>query len=120
MDNYIGIDVAKSTLQIYIPLNKMDLELENSPDGLKKLYSKLKKLYGKIKKDIDEIIFVYESTGSYSTMLESYCEKQKIKCFKVGAYQSSSFAKTIKNRSKTKIPKCIKTTYYSFNWTRSN
>ncbi len=101
MDNYIGIDVAKSTLQIYIPLNKMDLELENSPDGLKKLYSKLKKLYGKIKKDIDEIIFVYESTGSYSTMLESYCEKQKIKCFKVGAYQSSSFAKTIKNRSKT-------------------
>ena len=98
MDNYIGIDVAKSTLQIYIPLNKMDLELENSPDGLKKLYSKLKKYY---KKEIDNIVFVYESTGSYSTMLESYCEKQKIKCFKVGAYQSSSFAKTIKNRNKT-------------------
>jgi len=101
MENYIGIDVAKSTLQIYIPLNKMDIELENSPDGLKKLYSKLKKLYGKVKKDIENIVFVYESTGSYSTMLESYCEKQEIKCFKVGAYQSSSFAKTIKNRNKT-------------------
>jgi len=98
MENYIGIDIAKSTLQIYIPLNNMDLELENSPDGLKKLYSKLKKYY---KKNIDEIVFVYESTGSYSTILESYCEKQKIKCFKVGAYQSSSFAKTIKNRNKT-------------------
>jgi len=101
MEDYIGIDVAKSTLQIYIPLNKMDIELENSPDGLKKLYSKLKKLYGKAKKDIDEIVFVYESTGAYSTLLESYCEQQKIKCFKVGAYQSSSFAKTIKNRNKT-------------------
>ena len=75
MENYIGIDVAKSTLQIYIPLNKMDVELENSTDGLKKLYSKLKKYY---KKDIDEIVFVYESTGCNSTMLESYCEKLKI------------------------------------------
>ena len=101
MENYIGIDIAKSTLQIYIPLNKMDIELENSPDGLKQLYSKLKKLYGKAKKDINEIVFVYESTGSYSTMLESYCQKQEIKCFKVGAYQSSSFSKTIKNRNKT-------------------
>jgi hypothetical protein len=34
-------------------------------------------------------------------MLETYCEKQKIKCFKVGAFQSASFAKTIKNRNKT-------------------
>jgi len=98
MENYIGLDIAKSTLQIYIPLNKMDIELENSPDGLKKLYSKLKKYY---KKDIEQIVFVYESTGSYSTILESFCQKQNIKCFKVGAYQSSSFAKTIKNRNKT-------------------
>ncbi len=79
VDNYIGIDVAKSTLQIYIPLNKMDLELENSPDGLKKLYSKLKKLYGKIKKDIDEIIFVYESTGSYSTIIPQENKNEKIR-----------------------------------------
>ena len=72
MENYIGIDVAKSTLQIYIPLNKIDIELKNSPDGLKKLYSKLKKYY---KKNIDEIVFIYESTGSYSTILESFCQK---------------------------------------------
>jgi len=100
MDNYIGIDVAKATLQVYIPKNDTDVEIKNSVDGLKKLYSKLKKQY---KKSIDDIVFVYESTGSYSTILENYCQKQTIKCFKVGAYQSASFSKVIKNRNKTDV-----------------
>lgn len=43
MDNYIGIDVAKSTLQVFIPKNEIDIEIANSPEGLKTLYSKLKK-----------------------------------------------------------------------------
>jgi transposase len=100
MDNYIGIDVAKATLQIYIPKNDLDVEITNSESGLKTLYSKLKKQY---KKDIDNIVFVYESTGSYSTYLEQFSESKHIKCFKVGAYQSSSFSKVVKNRSKTDI-----------------
>jgi len=100
MDNYIGIDVAKATLQIYIPKNDLDVEVSNSESGLKVLYSKLKKQY---KKDIDDIVFVYESTGSYSTYLEQFSESKSIKCFEVGAYQSSSFAKVIKNRNKTDI-----------------
>jgi len=100
MDNYIGIDVSKATLQIYIPKNNIDLEIENSFDGLKKLYAKLKKQY---KKEINKIIFVYESTGSYSTILEHYCQTKEIKCFKVGAYQSASFSKVLKNRNKTDI-----------------
>ncbi|RXJ76924.1 IS110 family transposase [Arcobacter sp. F2176] len=98
MNNYIGIDVAKSTLQVYIPENELNIEIENSLYGLKKLYNKLNKLY---KKTLPDIVFVYESTGSYSTILERYCQANKIKCFKVGAYQSSSFSKVIKNRSKT-------------------
>lgn len=98
MDNYIGIDIAKSTLQVFIPRNETDMEIENSPEGLKKLYSKLKKQY---KKSISDIVFVYESTGSYSTILEHYCQNKSIKCFKVGAYQSASFSKVVKNRSKT-------------------
>ncbi len=100
MDNYIGIDVAKATLQVYIPKNNTDIEIRNSADELKKLYNKLKKLY---KKSIDDIVFIYESTGSYSTILENYCQKQTIKCFKVGAYQSASFSKVVKNRNKTDI-----------------
>jgi len=98
MYNYIGIDVAKSTLQVFIPKNEIDIEVSNTQDGLKKLYAKLKKRY---KESIDNIVFIYESTGSYSTILEHFCQLKQIKCFKVGAYQSSSFSKVIKNRSKT-------------------
>ena len=98
MDNYIGIDVAKSTLQVFIPKSESDIEIENSPEGLKKLYNKLKKRY---RKSIEDIVFVYESTGSYSAILEHYCQNKSIKCFKVGAYQSASFSKVVKNRSKT-------------------
>jgi len=96
--NYIGIDIAKSTLQIFIPKNELDLEIENNTKGLNGLYSKLKKMH---KKSMDKIVFIYESTGSYSTILETYCQEKEIKCFKVGAYQSASFAKVVKNRSKT-------------------
>ena len=98
MNNYIGIDVSKSTLQVFIPKNEIDVEVKNSSEGLKKLLNKLKKQY---KNDIADIVFVYESTGSYSTLLEDFCQRKKIKCFKVGSYQSSSFSKTIKNRNKT-------------------
>jgi transposase len=98
MDNYIGIDVAKLTLQVYIPKNKLNIEIQNSLIGLKNLYIKLNKVY---KKTLGDIVFIYESTGCYSAILEHYCQLKEIKCFKVGAYQSSSFAKVIKNRSKT-------------------
>ena len=100
MNNYIGIDVAKATLQIYIPKSDLDIEIKNNDNGLKSLYSKLKKQY---KKEIDNIVFIYESTGAYSTILEHFAEEKKIKCFKVGAYQSASFSKVIKNRNKTDI-----------------
>ena len=98
MNNYIGIDVAKATLQIYIPKGDSDLEIKNNPKDLKKLYSKLKKQY---KKELNKIVFVYESTGAYSSILEQFCQEKEILCFKVGAYQSASFSKVVKNRSKT-------------------
>ena len=98
MDNYIGIDVAKATLQIYIPKGQLDLEIVNSKTGLNQFYKQLKQIY---QGDHHELVFVYESTGSYSRPLEQFCQKKEINCFKVGAYQSASFSKTIKNRNKT-------------------
>ncbi len=98
MENYIGIDIAKATLQVFIPKNDSDIEVANNDKGLKTLYAKLKKQY---KKEIESVVFIYESTGSYSTILEHFCETKNIKCFKVGAYQSASFSKVIKNRSKS-------------------
>lgn len=98
MDNYIGIDVAKASLQIYIPRGQLDLEIVNSKTGLNHLCKQLKKIY---KEAYHNLVFVYESTGSYSRILEQFCQKKEINCFKVGAYQSASFSKTIKNRNKT-------------------
>ncbi len=98
MDHFIGIDIAKATLQVYIPQGEIDLEFSNTKSGLNKLYKILKVNY---KKSLQELVFVYESTGCYSRPLEEFCQKMEINYFKVGAYQSASFSKTIKNRNKT-------------------
>ena len=98
MDNYIGIDIAKATLQVYIPKEPLDLEISNTKAGLNHLYKQLKLIY---QEAFHNLVFVYESTGSYSRPLEQFCQKKEIDCFKVGAYQSASFSKTIKNRNKT-------------------
>ena len=62
MYEYIGIDISKSTLQIYLGRFDQDIEVENSPKGLKQLYAKVKKLYSKEVK----VVWIYEPTGSYS------------------------------------------------------
>ncbi|TXL21487.1 IS110 family transposase [Methylococcaceae bacterium HT5] len=98
MSHFIGIDVAKATLQVYIPQGQVDLEFANTTSGLHKLYKTLKLSY---KESLQELVLVYESTGCYSRPLEEFCQKKEINCFKVGAYQSASFSKTIKNRNKT-------------------
>lgn len=98
MDNYIGIDISKTSMEVYIPKNRLSISVENSKEGLKKLYSKLKKIY---KREKDKIIFIYEATGSYSTLFEHYCHDKQIRCYKVDAAQSASFARTTKNRNKT-------------------
>lgn len=100
MNDYIGIDIAKSSLQIYIPKNDMDLEVDNTKQGLKKLTSQLKKIYGKT---ANELIWIYEPTGSYWTTIKRYCHERSISCFIVKPSQSAAFAKTIKNRNKTDI-----------------
>ncbi len=98
MNHFIGIDVAKSTLQVHIPQDQVDLEVANTKSGLQRLYNTLKRSY---KSEFEHIVFVYESTGSYSRPLEEFCQEKSVRCFKVGAYQSASFSKTVKNRNKT-------------------
>jgi transposase len=90
--------IGKYSLQIHIPKGQLDFEIANTKAGLNCLYKKLKLIY---KKEAGKIVLIYESTGSYSRPLEQFCEKKEINCFKVGAYQSASFSKTIKNRNKT-------------------
>jgi len=94
----IGLDISKATISIHIPLNSLDLEIENSAKGLKSFYSKLKKLY---KKELEKIVFVYEPTGSYSALITKFCANKTIKAFIINPKQSSNFAKALGYRSKS-------------------
>jgi len=62
MDYFIGIDIAKATLQIYIPQEQLNLEFSNTKAGLNKLYKTLTLTY---KESFHKLVFVYESTGCY-------------------------------------------------------
>jgi transposase len=92
VSNCIGIDVSKASINVHIPKNNQDLKLENTLKSFKALYSKLKKIY---KKEIDEVVFIFEPTGSYSEALRKYCFTQKIKCFIVNPKQFSNYAKAL-------------------------
>ena len=94
----IGLDVSKATISIHVPLNSLDLEIENNLKALKSFYAKLKKLY---KKDLDKLVFVYEPTGSYSARLTKFCSIKNIKAFIINPKQSSNFAKALGHRSKS-------------------
>ncbi len=94
----IGLDVSKSTLSIHIPKGNLDIEIENSIKALKSLYSKLKKIY---KKEINKLVFVYEPTGTYSSILHRFCADKKIKVFIINPKQSHNFAKAIAQRNKS-------------------
>jgi len=94
----IGIDVSKSSLNIHIPKNNLDLKIENNLKALKALYSKLKKIY---KKEIDKLTFVYEPTGSYSALLYRFCAEKKIRVFMINPKQARNFAKAVAQRNKS-------------------
>jgi len=90
--NCIGIDVSKASLNVHISKNSLDLQIGNTLRDVKKLYSKLKKLY---KKELEELVFIYEPTGSYSEMLRKFCADKSIKCFIINPKQFSNYAKAL-------------------------
>ena len=101
----IGLDVSKSSINVFIPLNKLDLVIGNDIKSFKTLYSKIKKIYKKSKLDIDikDLVFVFESTGSYSVLLNKFCANNNIKVFMINHKASSNFAKAISQRNKSDI-----------------
>ncbi len=95
---YIGLDISKTTISVYIPKIDKDIEIENSIKAIRSLYSKLKKVY---KKDIEGVVFVYEPTANYSSILKRFCSEKNIKVFLINPKQSSNFAKAIAQRGKS-------------------
>jgi transposase len=100
MFHSIGIDVSKATLQVYIPIKDENISIDNSLKSIKALYSKLKKYY---KKESKDLIFVFEPTGTYSSVLKHFCADKDITAFIVNPRQSANFAKALDNRSKSDI-----------------
>jgi len=98
MDNCIGLDISKSSISVYIPRNKLDIEIENTFLGMKKLYSKLKKIY---KKEYKELIFIYEPTGNYSMPLIRFCNQKEIRSFIINPQQFSNHSKALGQRVKS-------------------
>lgn len=94
----IGLDISKENISVYIPINNLDLKIENNIKDLKKLLSKLKKLY---KKEFNNLVFIYEPTGSYSELLKRFCSEKAIKAFIINPKRSHNFAKSTGNRSKS-------------------
>ena len=92
MSNCIGIDVSKASINVHISKNSQDLVFENSLKGFRSLFSKLKKIY---KKEIEDVIFIFEPTGSYSEALRKYCSNKLIKCFIINPKQFSNYAKAL-------------------------
>ena len=92
MLNYLGIDISKSSLNIHIPKNNQDLKIANTLQAIKALYSKLKKIY---KKEIKDIVFIFEPTGSYSELLTKFCANKEIKCFIINPKQFSNYANAL-------------------------
>ena len=92
MENCIGIDVSKASINIHISKNGQDLQVDNSVKGFRTLRSKLKKIY---KKEIDNNVYIFEPTGSYSEALRKYSSEQKIRCFIINPKQFSNYAKAL-------------------------
>ena len=91
MKNYIGIDVSKSTIDVYD--GKKSYKFENSELGFKEVVS--------LSEEIKDTILIFEPTGIYSYGLTNFCSTYKIKVVMVGPKESRDFARSLKVRSKT-------------------
>jgi len=97
-NHYIGIDVGKSTLEVYLPKEEISYSYGNTKEGIRKLYGKLKKVY---RKELENVVFIYEATGNYSHLLTKNCQEKETRVHIVRPRQSSDFAKALGGRSKT-------------------
>lgn len=98
MNDCIGLDISKRLIAVHIPKNSLDIEINNNITGMKKLVSKLKKLY---KKEYSDLVFIFEPTGNYSSVLTKFCHTQNIRCFIINPSQFSNHAKALGQRVKS-------------------
>jgi len=91
MKNYIGIDISKSTIDVYD--GKKSYKFENNEIGFNKVVA--------LVEEIKETVFIFEPTGIYSYSITEFCDKNSIGCVIVSPKVSRDFARSLKVRSKT-------------------
>jgi len=91
MKNYIGIDISKSSIDVYD--GKKSYKFENNERGFRETVS--------LVENIKETIFIFEPTGIYSYDLTEFCDKNSIGCVIVSPKVSRDFARSLNVRSKT-------------------
>ncbi|WP_341755260.1 hypothetical protein [Candidatus Tisiphia endosymbiont of Ptychoptera albimana] len=70
---YIGVDVSKKTLNIYLPATNKAFEVTNDQHGFTTMLSTINKYYPAL----SELIVVFEPTGGYEHNLREFL---KINC----------------------------------------
>jgi len=89
MANYIGIDVGKRSLQIYLADKGNSFAVDNTIVGLKKFISNIRKHY----KSFSTLIVAFEPTGGYELQLKQFLGQQKISFAVVHPTKVRNFAK---------------------------
>ena len=89
MANYIGIDVGKKFLQIYLSSIDTSFAVDNNINGFKKFIFYLNKHYRKL----SDVLVAFEPTGSYETLLKKLLHQHKISFSIVHPTKVRNFAK---------------------------
>jgi transposase len=90
---FVGVDVAKDSLEIYLPFSKQNLSIENSIESIDELCLQLKKKR--------KLMVVMEATGGYEKLLVDRLLKHAIVCAVVNPRQVRDFANGIGLDAKT-------------------
>ena len=86
---YIGIDVGKKSLQLYLPQVDKSMAISNDESGYAKLLNCLHKYYAQL----SDLIVVFEPTGGYEQHLRTYLKKNKINFTTVHPNKVRNYAK---------------------------
>lgn len=91
---YIGVDVSKTTLDVFIlPIQKY-MQFNNDSDGIKKLVSKVQQLF-------TDALIVMEATGGYEAPLSQAMSQASMNVCVINPRQIRDFAKATGRLAKT-------------------
>ncbi len=93
--SYIGIDVSKALLDVYILPHKKYMQFKNDTKGIQKLSEKLK--------SFSPVSIVMEATGGYEKLVTQSLQKANFRVSVVNPRLIRDFAKALGKLAKTDL-----------------